>query len=270
MSNFEFDFPPKVAKKLKEKYPKASQSDIQVAFCGAISYFILCKKYRGHNIPMPSVVVDEVWHEFILHTRDYEAFCEKYLGFFLHHIPNDDENPVDEKTAKEQILSLWILACQEEGFDPTSAEAKPSLFYADVLFKERSSSYISSLAKDVKERVLNKKMGKPEKTSIIQNIKKGLGIVTTSKVTEAAANTSGNFDLTNLLLTVHIMDDTPSYRKSGSDGYVPSSNHSSKNDDHHSHHSTTSKHSCSSSDNNSNSHHTTSCGSSCSSCGGGD
>ena len=143
------------------------------------------------------------------------------------------------------------------------------LFYDDVLFKERSSSYISSLAKDVKERVLNKKMGKPEKTSIIQNIKKGLGIVTTSKVTEAAANTSGNFDLTNLLLTVHIMDDTPSYRTSGSDGYVPSSNHSSRNDDHHSHHSTTSKHSCSSSDHSSSSHHTSSCGSSCSSCGGG-
>lgn len=273
MSELNFDFPPKVAKKLKEKYPKASKSDIEVAFCGALSYFILCKKYRGHNIPMPSVVVDEVWHEFILHTRDYEAFCEKYLGFFLHHVPNDDENPVDEKIGKEQILSLWILACQESGFDPSSSEAKPPLFYTDVLFKERNSSYITDLAKDVRERVLNKKIGKQDKQGFIQTIKKGLGITAGSKVSEAAANSSGSFDLNSLLMTVNIIDDTPSYRSVTSDNYVPSShsNNSSRNDDSH-HHTSTSKHSCGSSHHScssSSNHSSSSCGSSCSSCGGG-
>lgn len=257
----DFDFPPKVAKKLKEKYPKASKSDIEKAFCGAISYFILCKKYRNNNIPMPSVVVDEVWHEFILHTRDYEYFCQKYLGFFLHHVPNDDESNIDENIAKEQMLSLWIIACQEEGFDPSNPEAKPSLFYADVIFKERPESYLQGFAKDVKNLVVNKKVNKKEKSSVIQNIKKSFGLVAVTKASDAVASNSGNFDLSNLLLTVNVIDDTPSYRSYAADhsgSHVSSKSHGDHSDSSSNHHS------CSSSTSHS------SCGSSCGSgCGGG-
>jgi hypothetical protein len=35
----------------------------------------------------PSKLVDEMWHSFILHTRDYLAFCQE-LGYFMHHIPS--------------------------------------------------------------------------------------------------------------------------------------------------------------------------------------
>lgn len=27
------------------------------------------------------------WHAFILHTREYAAFCEKIAGHFIHHVP---------------------------------------------------------------------------------------------------------------------------------------------------------------------------------------
>ncbi len=30
-------------------------------------------------------IVDEMWHTFILFTKDYHDFCMKYFGFFLHH-----------------------------------------------------------------------------------------------------------------------------------------------------------------------------------------
>ncbi len=36
----------------------------------------------------PSPKVDMAWHAFILHTRDYADFCERELGFFLHHKPD--------------------------------------------------------------------------------------------------------------------------------------------------------------------------------------
>jgi hypothetical protein len=35
----------------------------------------------------PTKEVDLAWHEFILFTRDYAQFCEKYFGTFIHHIP---------------------------------------------------------------------------------------------------------------------------------------------------------------------------------------
>jgi hypothetical protein len=33
----------------------------------------------------PDVDVDEYWHQFILHTKEYMEFCQKYLGYYLHH-----------------------------------------------------------------------------------------------------------------------------------------------------------------------------------------
>lgn len=34
--------------------------------------------------------IDHMWHTFILFTRDYQHFCEKYLGNFFHHSPNTE------------------------------------------------------------------------------------------------------------------------------------------------------------------------------------
>lgn len=36
---------------------------------------------------MPSQVTDDLWHEFILCTRHYDAFCRRAFGGFLHHTP---------------------------------------------------------------------------------------------------------------------------------------------------------------------------------------
>jgi hypothetical protein len=41
--------------------------------------------YRG--LPVPSQEVDDIWHAFLLFTREYAAFCRKTVGSFVHHIP---------------------------------------------------------------------------------------------------------------------------------------------------------------------------------------
>lgn len=38
---------------------------------------------------VPGKVVDKVWHDHILHTRDYIQFCEKSFGSYFHHDPKD-------------------------------------------------------------------------------------------------------------------------------------------------------------------------------------
>ncbi|MFO0667174.1 MAG: hypothetical protein U0174_24690 [Polyangiaceae bacterium] len=45
--------------------------------------------YTG-GIPMYpwQVLMDEMWHCFILHSEDYAAFCQRYFGTFLHHRPS--------------------------------------------------------------------------------------------------------------------------------------------------------------------------------------
>ena len=36
--------------------------------------------------------IDDMWHTFLLFTRDYHFFCKKYLGDFFHHVPNTDKS----------------------------------------------------------------------------------------------------------------------------------------------------------------------------------
>ncbi|WP_394388709.1 hypothetical protein [Shewanella woodyi] len=33
------------------------------------------------------VVLDEMWHNFMLFTRDYSQFCKNYFGGYIHHSP---------------------------------------------------------------------------------------------------------------------------------------------------------------------------------------
>jgi hypothetical protein len=32
--------------------------------------------------------IDNMWHNFILYTHDYIAFCQRYFGEYLHHVPD--------------------------------------------------------------------------------------------------------------------------------------------------------------------------------------
>jgi len=60
----------------------------------AVGFLLLCGKDTG-NAHAPSPLVDIAWHAFILYTQDYMRFCEKMVGFYIHHVP-DDEAPAPE------------------------------------------------------------------------------------------------------------------------------------------------------------------------------
>lgn len=36
--------------------------------------------------------IDELWHTFVIFTRDYARFCEEVAGRFIHHIPETGED----------------------------------------------------------------------------------------------------------------------------------------------------------------------------------
>lgn len=44
--------------------------------------------------------LDEMWHQFILMTRDYEAFCFEVFGTYLHHEPTIPNVPNSKTTPK--------------------------------------------------------------------------------------------------------------------------------------------------------------------------
>ncbi|MFP7296800.1 hypothetical protein [Neobacillus niacini] len=54
-------------------------------------YFILTALLK--ETPMFSEKVDELWHQMLMFTREYDDFSKKYLGRILHHSPNVKEYP---------------------------------------------------------------------------------------------------------------------------------------------------------------------------------
>jgi hypothetical protein len=50
--------------------------------------------------------IDWMWHAFLLFTIDYAEFCDRYFGFFLHHVPieaDDEEEPADDQALRAQV-----------------------------------------------------------------------------------------------------------------------------------------------------------------------
>ena len=53
---------------------------------------------------MYSPRVDAVWHQHILYTRQYAAFCHTIFGRFVHHVPSDLMEGENFKT-----VAAWLF-----------------------------------------------------------------------------------------------------------------------------------------------------------------
>lgn len=126
-------FPPGIRSKVRRRYPHLGDDDLARVETGLRQYFQLSLLARRRALAMPSQVVDVAWHEFILHTRLYRAFCGKAVGRFLHHTPAEAMRTPTE--AQEGIRRAWRLACGLEGIDPRTPTRLPVLFALDDLLK---------------------------------------------------------------------------------------------------------------------------------------
>ena len=54
-------------------------------------------------IDIPLLVIDEMWHNFILFTKDYFYFCQKLFGHYLHHSPTTEKEKIK---FKEEVKNL--------------------------------------------------------------------------------------------------------------------------------------------------------------------
>jgi hypothetical protein len=60
--------------------------------------------------PAPSLPIDQMWHAFILFTKDYAEFCDK-VGGFIHHRPLPSTS--DHQPPIEPTLALMTAAYGE-------------------------------------------------------------------------------------------------------------------------------------------------------------
>lgn len=111
-----------------------------VSFADAEDLFDECKKLlwlmqragsRGHRfiIDDPLRMLDEMWHTFVLFTREYTDYCERLYGMYVHHAPTtrrekdalaqrmrqDRAGFLRELTARQDLQ--WELVAAELGQD---------------------------------------------------------------------------------------------------------------------------------------------------------
>ncbi len=81
-------------------------------------------------VAMPSRIVDDAWHEFILFTRDYQNFCTQAFDYFLHRTPMQAVSR--SQFAENALMRAWSLACRIEKLNPTAPARFPLLFAIDA------------------------------------------------------------------------------------------------------------------------------------------
>lgn len=66
------------------------------------------KMDRQNNVPLVPdrlvitdsiIIIDEMWHNFLCCTYDYQDFCQSNFGFFIHHFPTS-------KSKNKELLFL--------------------------------------------------------------------------------------------------------------------------------------------------------------------
>jgi hypothetical protein len=126
-----YAFPEGLRRKFREARPHLTRTQEDLVFDALREWFHVCRLARHRFVSMPSQVVDDAWHAFILFTRGYEAFCRRGIGRFLHHTPAE---AMSEPTlAQDGIKRAWRLACVREKIDPREPDRLPLLFGIDAM-----------------------------------------------------------------------------------------------------------------------------------------
>jgi len=114
----------------RKRRPELTPEDCELVGRGLRQFFLAYLKSGRRFVSMPSQVVDELWHEFILYTKHYQVFCSKAFGRFLHHTPAAVLG--SERPSNAGLRRCWWFACREEGIDPRAATCLPLLFALDA------------------------------------------------------------------------------------------------------------------------------------------
>jgi hypothetical protein len=125
-------FPKRLLEKFSLSHPELTLKQRQLVARALRQFFLAHLKSGRKFVSMPSQIADELWHEFILYTRNYEAFCQHAFGQFMHHTPavvlaSDRQNNTG-------LRRTWWYCCLEENINPKAASRLPLIFSLDEKF----------------------------------------------------------------------------------------------------------------------------------------
>lgn len=138
----EYKIPSTVRAVFRRENPKLTDFQEDLAFEGLKQYFSLLLLERARTkkvaLGMPSALVDEAWHAFVLCTEQYEVFCQKIFGKMVHHYPDTRAQPTrlgSYSKFKQDVINTWSAASRAKKTHPKyfpNSKEVPLLFSADI------------------------------------------------------------------------------------------------------------------------------------------
>ncbi|MFO1403620.1 MAG: hypothetical protein U1E96_03475 [Azonexus sp.] len=128
-----FALPQGLYERLRKRRPELSLKDCQLVSQALRQFFLAHLRSGRRFVSMPSQVADDLWHEFILYTKEYESFCRKAFGRFLHHMPAVVLGSA--RDANAGLRRCWWHVCREENINPRQPTRLPLLFALDAKLK---------------------------------------------------------------------------------------------------------------------------------------
>lgn len=132
-------FPPGLLDKLAQRRQDLQLKDRQLVARALRQYFLVYLKSGLKPVAMPSQLVDDLWHEFILYTRHYQQFCKQAFGQYMHHTPAAVLS--ENRRSNDALRRTWWYACLEENINPQRATRLPLLFALDAKYNLSDGFY---------------------------------------------------------------------------------------------------------------------------------
>lgn len=135
------EFPGFLIGKITAAHPGLQRRDAELVLRGLRQFFMAHLRSGRKFVGMPSKVVDTAWHEYILHTKGYQLWCQRAFGQLLHHTPAEvmrkstsGTSSILAKQHNDGLRRAWYWACKEESIDPRQPARLPLLFALDAKY----------------------------------------------------------------------------------------------------------------------------------------
>jgi hypothetical protein len=118
---------PYLIEKLVNDHVCASEDEARALFREVKRYLFLNRADQTKLWEMHSFRIDEVWHQFVLFTRQYTEFCTRYYGAYSPHNPSNA--PDSAKNNAGQTLQVATFKEFHAYYEKVFGEPLPDYWY---------------------------------------------------------------------------------------------------------------------------------------------
>jgi len=106
----DYELPDGVYERLKQKPPFNKMPEEEIRNCVEefkkfISLLVI-NRDNNRRLEMISPVIDEIWHSFILFTKEYREFCGQVIGEYIHHEPDVQDGASQDALRNSNFQSI--------------------------------------------------------------------------------------------------------------------------------------------------------------------